>query len=187
MGFVDMRRSQDRMHLAAHALPVSHCSLSNHLSFFSLTSRSFICAAHPSCTFPLYATPLFTQNFHFVAFLRFHGMLLAQCIAGWRRITWKKRRKSWYLVDSTVVRSITCRLVFDGSIDGRTWKDSTRFRTQLQVDISHALSHLSGGLQASSLLKPFAADQMMTQIKVGRIDIKDFSVEVEEEEGYSMD
>ena len=112
---------------------------------------------------------------------RFHGMLLAQCLLGWCRFTGKRRRKSWYLVESTIVRSITCRLVFDGSIDGRAWKDTVGFRTQLEADISQALSHLSGGLgflQASSVFKPFTTDHMMARIKVGRIDIKDFSVEV---------
>jgi len=87
-----------------------------------------------------------------------------------------------YLVDSTVVHSCTCRMTFDGSIDGRAWKDAAGFRKQLEAEISSALSHLSGRLSflspSSSMFKPFLADQMLSRIKVGRISISDFSVEV---------
>jgi hypothetical protein len=101
----------------------------------------------------------------------------------WLSVVRKKHRKTLFLVDSTTMHSIKCRLEFDGSIDGRSWRDARAFRHQLHADLSKALSHLSGlgllsSVSLSFLLSPKAGEHLATQIKVGRIDIDDFSVEV---------
>ena len=115
--------------------------------------------------------------------LRFAATLMSQCMMGWLAAARKRQRKTRFLVDSTTTHSITCRMVFDGSIDGRSWRDNRAFRRQLQVDIAQALSHLHGeglGLlsSVSSLLKPLMGEHRASQITVGWVEIDDFSVEV---------
>ena len=114
--------------------------------------------------------------------IRFEGALLSGILGKWNSRTQKKRRKTKYLVDSTTIQSITCRMVFDGSIDGRSWKDTRRFKTDLENDIAQALWHMDSGFglvsAASSIFSSMGMEAMSSRIRVGRIDIDDFSVEV---------
>ena len=108
---------------------------------------------------------------------------MSQCMMAWLSVVRKNHRKTLFLVDSTTTHSIKCRLVFDGSIDGRSWRDARAFKHQLHADLSNALCHLSGlrllsSVSLSFLLSPKAGEHLATQIKVGRVDIDDFSVEV---------
>jgi len=73
-------------------------------------------------------------------------------------------------------------MVFDGSIDGRSWNEAVEFKTQLRIDIAQALAHVHGQIgilsTACSLFKPTFNEEMALRVKIGRIEIDDFSVEI---------